>query len=127
MADPRTHLADSVPELSTCLVSGQLVDDAGAGVGGAQLTTLTMTLWALTPGKPIINSNTSRDIKNVNQGTVDGSGNVAITLAPADNAIQVAGSEREVHRMLLTWTYLSGTKTGRFVIDFDVFHVDKAP
>lgn len=127
MADPRIKCADAVPELSTCKITGQLVDDAGVGVGGSQLTTLVMTLWSLTPGKPVINSNTVKDVKNANQGTVDGSGNVVITLAPADNAIQVAGNEREVHRMLLTWTYLGGTKTGRFVIDFDVFHVDKAP
>jgi hypothetical protein len=129
MTDSRVHLTESVPELSTCRITGQLVDENDVGVPAAQLNTFTMTLWAITPDgtRPIVNGNSNIDVLNANQGTVDGSGNFVITLSELDNIIMASGFEHEIHRMLLTWTYAIATETGRFQIDFDIFHVDKDP
>ncbi len=125
MADKaRTILADVVPEKTTSLISGSLVDETGAALGSAQLATFTMTLYALTAGLPIINSRTDIDILNVGPGTIDVGGNWTITLEPADNAIQ-SGIDSERHRLLLEWTYAAGAKAGKHEIDFSMRNLDK--
>ena len=125
MAEPRTVLADIVAEKTTCRITGALVDEAGAALGAAQLTALTLTLYALIDTLPIINTNTDKNIKNANQGTIDADGIFTLTLAPADNAIQATGATSETHRALLKWTWASGTKAGAQEIDFRVRNLEK--
>jgi len=120
-----TTLLDVVPEKSTSLLSGSLVDETGAALGSAQLATLTMTLYALTAGLPIINSRTAVNILNAGPGTVDAFGVWTITLEPADNAIQVPGQAAERHCLLLEWTYGGGAKAGKHEVVFTVRNLEK--
>jgi len=124
MAEPRTILPDIVAEKSTCRITGALVDEAGVALGSAQLTTLTLTLYALIDTLPIINTNTDKNVLNANQGTVDAGGIFTLTLAPADNAI-ATGSLTEVHRALLKWTWAAGAKAGLHEIDLRVRNVEQ--
>jgi len=125
MAEPRTILMDIVAEKSTCRITGALVDEAGVALGSSQLSTLTLTLYAIIDTLPIINANTDKNVLNANQGTIDAGGLFALTLAPADNAIQALGATNEMHRALLKWTWASGVKAGAFEIDFPVRNLDK--
>lgn len=121
----RTLLPDTIPEGTTCLITGTLVDETGAPVGSATITTFTMTLYCLMTGLPIINANNAINIKNANQGTLDASGNFTITLKAADNAIMApVTTGMETHRMLLEWAWPTG-KTGKYEIDLVVRNLDK--
>ena len=125
MSDNRTTLNDAVPEQTTCRISGNLVDEAGAALGSGQLSTLVMTLYAEVPGDPIINSISARNILNVNQGTIDAGGNFVITLLPADNALSSqANVASEAHVILLEFTWGSG-KAGKHEIVFTVRNLKK--
>lgn len=125
MSAPRVELRDIVAEKATCRITGKLVDELGAALGSSQLATLTMTLYALVSGFPILNSNTDKDILNANQGTVDSSGNLVLTLLPADNPIQDDANSVETHRALLKWTYGGGAKAGAAQIEFKVLNLTK--
>jgi len=54
---------DIVAEKSTCRITGALVDEAGVALGSTQLSTLTLTLYALIDTLPIINSNSDKNIR----------------------------------------------------------------
>ena len=132
MAEPRTILMDIVAEKSTCRITGALVDEAGVALGSTQLSTLTLTLYALIDTLPIINSNSDKNIKNANQGTIDAGGIFTLTLAPADNAVmsgvdslETTGALNEWHRALIEWSWASGSKAGSHEIDFRVRNVSK--
>jgi hypothetical protein len=121
-----------VAEKSTCRITGALVDEAGAALSASQLTTLTLTLYALIETLPVINTNTDKNIKNANQGTIDADGIFTLTLAPADNAImsgvdsaETTGAINEWHRALIKWTWAGGAKAGMYEIDFKVRNVSK--
>ena len=132
MAEPRVVLPDIVAEKSTCRITGALVDEAGVALSSAQLSTLTLTLYALIDTLPIVNTNTDKNIKNANQGTLDTGGIFTLTLAPADNAImsgvdstETTGAINEWHRALIKWTWAGGAKKGMHEIDFKVRNVSK--
>jgi hypothetical protein len=125
MAEPRIVLPDIVAEKSTCRITGALVDEAGVALGSSQLSTLTLTLYALIDTLPIINTNTDKNILNANQGTIDAGGLFTLTLAPADNVIIATGQTDETHRALLKWTWAAGAKAGLLEIDFRVRNFEK--
>jgi hypothetical protein len=125
MIEPRIILPDIVAEKSTCRITGALVDEAGVALGSAQLSTLTLTLYALTDGLPIVNANTDKNVLNVNQGTIDAGGLFVLTLVPADNVILATGQTDETHRALLKWTWAAGAKSGLLEIDFRVRNLEK--
>ena len=125
MVEPRIVLPDIVAEKSTCRITGALVDEAGVALSSAQLSTLTLTLYALTDTLPIVNSNTDKNVLNANQGTIDAGGLCALTLAPADNVIMATGQRDETHRALLRWTWAAGNKAGLLEIDFRVRNFEK--
>ena len=125
MAEPRTTLTDIVAESTTCRITGALVDETGAALGSSSLTTLTLTLYALTDKLPIINAVDGVNILDTGRGAIDAGGNLTLTLTPADGAIQATGSPSEIHRALLKWTWLAGAKAGAHEIDFRVRNLDK--
>jgi hypothetical protein len=122
----RTILTEVVPEGTTSLISGSLVDETGAALGSAQLATFVMTLYALNSTLAVINSRTGVNILNAGPGTISAGGAWTITLTPADNDIvSTPAPTDETHRMLLEWTYGGGTKAGKHEIDFRVRNLDK--
>lgn len=111
-------ITDLVPEKSTSRVTGVIKDEADTAVPSADITTLTLTLFKVS-NSLILNSRDDVDIKNVNGGTVDSSGNLVMTFTPADNAI-TNGRSKEVHRAMFKWTYNAGAKTGFHEVEFTV-------
>jgi hypothetical protein len=67
----------------------------------------------------VINGINDVNILNTGRGTVDSAGNVTVTLSAIDTAAAVMPniSQYEVS-MYFTWTFDSGTKTGRHQASF---------
>lgn len=121
----RTFLHEEVPEKSTFRYTCTLIDETGAVVPAASLTTLTLTLYNQDTALTIINSVNGTSILNVDRGTVDASGNVAILLTPADGAMVDATKAIEHHVMLIQWTYAAGAKAGRHEVVIPVCNLNK--
>lgn len=120
----RTVLPEVIPEGVTSRITGTLVDETGAPLGSSQVTALTMTLYAVDASLSIINSRSATNILNTGPGTLDVSGNLVITLTPADNDVVGTAPGHEKHRLLLEWAY-GGTKAGKHEIEFAVCNLDK--
>src|SRR5262245_10271429 len=99
-----------VNEKTTALYTATLKDELDAGIPVDSLATITLTLYDRATGT-IINSRDHVDAKNLNGVAIDSSGNLAWTMAPADNAI-VGSYELEEHIALFEWTFASG-KAGK--------------
>lgn len=107
------HVAEKTSPLITC----QIVDAAGAGLGPGSLASLTLTLYDRASGS-IINSRSAQNVLNANQVTVDGSGNLQFSMNPADNPILDDTLDVETHVALFEWTWSAGggTKAGKYEI-----------
>jgi hypothetical protein len=101
---------------ATAVYKGQLQDENGTAVPSAQLASLTLSIVDTFSGA-IVNSCSQVNILNTGRGTVDSSGNLAVTLGPSDTALLVATDQQEYRSMVLDWTYLGGAKTGRHQVD----------
>jgi len=114
---PETVLPDTdkFDERTTGQVSATVVNEAGTALPAASLATLTLTLYDRTSGT-IINSRDNQNVLNTNGVTVDSAGVFLWTLTPLDTIIVDATKSLETHVGLFTWTYDSGTKTGRHEI-----------
>lgn len=124
MAENRLTLPDIIAERTTCRLTAQFTDETAANLQKVNLTTLTMTLYALGSGA-IINGNDGVNILDANQGVVSAEGLLTLTLAPLDNQILDSALDLELHRILLTWTFGGGAKTGRFELDLYVRNLMK--
>lgn len=121
----QTTITETVPEQVSVRITGVIKDEAGNGVPGANLTTLTLTLYDSST-ESIINSRNDSDINGVNGGSVDASGNLVMKLSPADNAL-IGTGDSEKHIALIEWTYNSGADTGRAEVIFTVANLKRAP
>lgn len=125
MTEPFTTLIRTeVGEQVTALITGVIADAAGAALGASAITTLTLTLYEKRTGS-ILNSRNAVNIKNANGGTVDSSGNLALTLDPADNALLTQAVAHETHVALIRWTYNVGAAAGWAQIEFAVHNQPK--
>ena len=86
-------------------VTGTIEDYEGTGF---QPTTLTITIRDRATGA-IVNGRDADNLTPIGD-YVDGSGNVDILLAAADNVLVDAAQEHEIHEVVLKWTYGSGKK-----------------
>jgi hypothetical protein len=120
----RTVITEEVAERTSARYSGVLVDETGAAVPAASLSTLTLTLFDENTNT-VINSVDDINILNADRGTVDAAGNLVVTLLPADNVIVTPTRVREPHVMLLEWTYAGGAKAGRHEVRFIVVNLTK--
>jgi len=122
----RAVSSEVVPEKSTWRYTGVLKDETDTVVAAAQLTTLTLTLYALDAALTIINSVDAVNILNVGRGTVHATnGTVTIIFEPADNAILDAALIEERHLALIQFTYAAGAKAGRHEVEFAVRNMAK--
>lgn len=121
----QTTITETVPEQVSVRITGVIKDEAGNGVPGANLTTLTLTLYDSST-ESIINSRNDSDINGVNGGSVDASGNLVMKLSPADNAL-IGTGDSEKHIALIEWTYNAGADTGRAEVIFTVANLKRAP
>ena len=111
-----------VNEKTTARYTAQIVDELNVGIPAASLSTLTLTLYGVVSGT-ILNSRNAQNVLNANGVTVDSSGNLVWTMAPADNAI-LGTQALETHAALFVWTW-AGTKEGRHEVIILVDNLQK--
>lgn len=108
---------------ATLRYTAQVQDETGAGIPAASLTTLTLTVYAVIIGNPLVNGIDHVNVLNAGRGTVDALGNVVVLLAPADMLLVNLVGVPEQHIMLLEYTYASGAKEGVHEVVFTVLPV----
>jgi len=123
----QTVLTDKIPEQTTPKITAVIKDENGVAIPGTSLDTLTLDFYNLSDGPTfaVINSRTAQNVLNLNDVTVDASGNLIWQMVPADNAVIDATLKTENHRAVFNWTYSSGAKTGRHIIDLTVVNLEK--
>ena len=116
-----------VRESSSARLTATIKDETETAIPAASIDTLTLELYDQrthldSPGSTaaIINGRAGQDILNANGCVVDSSGNLTLTLKPADNVIVNAGQSSERHVALLKWTYAAGLKAGMEEVLLDV-------
>ena len=98
-----------VKEDSTFQITGIFKDEGGVAIPAADLNTAKM--WLYDHLGAVINLRTAVDIKNAGPGAIDASGNLTLTLTPADNPIVGTGTEIvERHLLIIEWTWNAGAK-----------------
>ncbi|MEK7328029.1 MAG: hypothetical protein AAB217_22530 [Chloroflexota bacterium] len=116
-----------IAERTSLRLTATLLDETGAAIPSAGLSTLKLTLYnrdSLT--KEIINTVTQVNILNTGRGTVHASsGLLTLTLDPADNQIIDDTQDQEWHRALIEGTYAAGVKAFKAEIDFPVRNLNK--
>jgi hypothetical protein len=116
-----------VAEKTTLRITATLLDEAGAAIPSAGLTTLTLTLYNRdSAAQEIVNSVNAVDILNTGRGTVHASsGLLTIVLEPADNTIITTTNDLEWHRALIQGTYAAGAKAFKQECEFQVRNLQK--
>lgn len=115
-----------IGERTTCTIALQLTDAADNDLELDDISTVTLTLYERTTGS-VLNGRSGDDIKNAGGGTIDASGALSLELSDDDNALLSQDSVSEWHVALITWTWASGTKTGRKEVAFQVANQTKVP
>ncbi len=109
-----TYISELVPEKSSAKLTAKLQDEDGNGVGNP--TTLILTLYVEGDLTSIINSRNGQNVLNVNNVTVDSSGNLTFLMQPADNQIINTNRKIERHVALFEWTWGSGKESRHEII-----------
>ncbi len=101
----------AVKEGTTTRTTGVLRDHLRNPIAAAQLQSMTGTLYDRL-SDAIINSREAQNFLNANGCTIDASGNWAVVLVAADNAMKVATRANEVHVLLIEFSYkVAGDET----------------
>lgn len=114
-----------INKLTTFKYPATLLDQNGAGLGPADLTTLTLKLYDATTFA-IINSRDDQNVLGANGVTIDSSGNLVWIMDPADNPILDLTLSSEVHVALFKWTWGVGRK-GDHEVQFRVVNIKFVP
>lgn len=110
-------------ERDTQTLVATVADESGAGIPGADLATLTWTLYLEKSPYAIINS---RDHVNA-KADVDVNGLLTIELTQ-DDMQMILSKVAENHRMLIEWTWVDGiAKRGSWEIRIMMENVEKVP
>ncbi len=121
----RVVLSAPAYEGGSYYVTATIVDETGTAIPSTTLATLVLTLYDRETGT-IINSVSQTNILNTGRGTVSATGELTITLTPADNALVTSAKAREQHVMLVEWTYpAGGAKAGKQELEFSVDNIAK--
>lgn len=104
-----------VNERSTKLIEFDVLDEDGAGVPAANLTTAQLTLYDMdtaapgeSPDESILNDRDAQDVLNVNDVTISSVGHVEWTMQPDDNVIVTSRRQLERHRAQFLFTWVGG-------------------
>lgn len=125
MAENITTLVNEILEKTSPKITATIQDEDDVGIPAASLDTLTLTLFNFDDtAKTIINSRTAQDVLNANNVTVDGSGNLVWSVQALDTII-VGTAAYERHRAVFGWTYNSGAKNGKHIIDMTIKNLIK--
>jgi len=123
-----------VRESSSARLTATIKDETETPIPAVSLGTLTLLLYdqrteLASPGSTaaVINSRNRQDVLNANGCVVDSSGNLTLTLSPADNVIVNTGESSERHVALFEWTYGAGLKGGKEEVLIDVTNYARTP
>ena len=125
MAENLIVLTDFINEKTTPKITATVQDTDGDAISGANLDTLTLTLYNKDDsGNTIINSREAQDVLNTNNVTVDSNGALIWSVQSLDTII-IGTRKLETHRAVFEWTYSSGTKNGKHIIDMTIRNLVK--
>ncbi len=116
----------TVNERTTRKYLAQFQDENGAPIPAASLTTVKLTLIDAATGQTI-NGRLKQNVLNANGVVIDGSGNLAWTMTPADNAIITPSVGLETHTALFEWTWAAGSKANNKEVTFFVVNLNQVP
>lgn len=119
----------TAPERVTAEITTTVTNQAGTGIPGSSLTTLTLTLYDKKTGE-VINSVSGTDILNTGRGSIDESGVLTLTLEPEDMPVvdsDLKAGNIEHHVALIVWTWDSGDKRGHDELIIPVRNSLKVP
>lgn len=121
----RTWGPSEVAEKTSVMYTATLTKETGATLTSSDLSSLTLTHYALDETLTIINSVNGMDILNANLGTIDAFGLLTITLRPADTVILVTANLVEDRILLIQGTYASGSKATRHEVKYTIRNLAK--
>jgi hypothetical protein len=116
----------ALDEEQSALYEWDLVDELGAVVPVANLTSLKLTLYDVATDT-IINDREDQDVLNTNDVTFDSSGHGMWSIQPADNAIQTDTVDVEKHVALFVATWAVGTKSKPHEVVLNVRNLRQVP
>lgn len=119
-----TTVTAESPEQVTVQITGTIKDHTDTAIPLASLGAVTLTLYDKRT-QTILNSRSEGSIKNANGGTITSGGALTLVLDPDDNVMASAGAGVETHVAQISWTYNSGTATGRALVEFPIRNLAK--
>jgi hypothetical protein len=123
----RSICPEEIPEKTSYRYTAVLKNELEVPVGVTDIVTATLTLYALDANLTIINGLNASNCKNAGRGTIDGSGNIAISLVPDDNPVLDQTLVVEKHLMLLQIVYNGGNGAARHEVVLPVRNLQKVP
>jgi hypothetical protein len=121
----RSRADKEIAEKSVFRYTADLKKEDGTVVASADLSALTLTVYAQDAAQTIINALNAVSILNVGRGTLDAAGKLTIVLAGDDLALVDATAAYEDHVMLIQGTYASGTRFARHEVYVRVVNLAK--
>jgi hypothetical protein len=118
-----------IPAKSTARYTAAIVDEGGTGIPAAVLASLKLSLYDADTGLAV-NSISAVNILNTGRGVIDSSGNLTLTLLPADTV--TIGSPApdpgtiQYRSMVIDWVYNGGNSQGRHQVDFAILALAEA-
>jgi hypothetical protein len=108
----------TVRERSSGIVRAILKDETGAVLPDSVFATFTLTLYDV-DSMTILNSRHGQNVLNANDVTIDGLGNFAWTVRPADHSVvSTKPRARERHRAIFHYTWGGGAKEDWHAFEF---------
>jgi len=123
----RTVFAEPVAERVSLRYRATLKKEDDTALAAAELSTLTLTIYALDAARTIVNAVTTVNILNTGRGTIDAAGLLTLILTPDDNQILDSTLPEERHVLLMQGTYASGVKATRHEVVVTVLNLGKVP
>lgn len=127
MATPQL-LTETMLEGTTGYYRFELVDDDDAGLDGSFLNSLTLTIYDV-DSLQIVNGRENQDVLNTNDGSLETTPGpplvttMTLELQPADTVILNENRLVEYRVLSFCWTWDSGRRVGRHVVQFGVENV----
>lgn len=112
-------------EKSTPKITSVIKDDTGTVIPGSSLDSLVLTLYDKLTGNLLGGRSAQQDIKNINGGVIDESGNFSLQLTALDMAIETDTLRTETHVALVEWKYSGSALGNKLNIIFNVANLAK--
>lgn len=110
----------TVCEYTTWQWRGTLHNETGAAIPLASLTAVTLTITDCRTGTRLVDG---ANIRNTGRGAIDAdSGQLTLTLLPADNRIVTPSLAEERHRLTIEFTWNSGASRAWHVIELVILN-----